>query len=1213
MKTLLFILAVVLCSYQGIAQLSQTSLPITKSIYTIKGDYYRQYRNYTLAINTYSKAVRLNQKEVSAMLGMADAYHLMGQNSLASQWYRKAFAIYPDVGTEHILKFIAVLNATGNSAELRQWVKLYNNKIAKSGDPIDSIIFVVENLTSLNSKSSDSAPLFYDNKIVFSSNRTIAGNFSAYKSTLNSEGIFGEVSPLHEAINSGRTEGSFALAANKGILYFTGTEEKGGATAMKIFSTALPNVSSGQLKVNKLAFKNFEHSMGQPAISSDGTVLYFAAQHSKHTRGFDLYHSQYNGKNWSAPVSLGTHVNSNADELYPVLANDSTLYFASNGHSSFGGFDIFKVNLRHVPLHSPEHLPLPINSSADEFGFSMNSTGDEAYLSSNRPGGLGANDIYRIYFLSSRKKKRDATPQHEELFIHTSKEKEIKLSGDSHDNLKFDFYPGQNFNLVVEYDNFLKGTTQTINAAMLTKMNVYTFDIQKSSEVAHDQKNKIKPVKDIHINPGDLVTFQLIPIRRQDSDAETSKVQFQKSEASVGDDQTIVFSYIAKGGIGLTDDMRQVADLREKLDTVSSPQLLTVKAPVTESNQAPQETKTQVSLVQNNVKQVTPVVPVKSPVIESNLTPSETKPQVSLVQSDEKQVTPVVPTVKSPVTESNLTPSEPKPQVSLVQSDEKQVTPVVPVKSPVIESNLTPSETKPQVSLVQNDVKQITPVVPVKSPVIESNLTPSETKPQVSLVQNDVKQITPVVPVKSPVTESNLTPSETKPQVSLVQNDVKQITPVVPVKSPVIESNLTPSEAKPQVSLVQSDVKQITPVVPVDANPVIKTMDIQYRVQIAASKTKMSDDQLKKIYSGLGEIRSFNEDGYFKYYILQTPSYPTAKNALNTSGVGTAFIVAYLGEKKLKLPEAIALQKSRNNLTSSPAVSVNAPVVNEDLKNDPVNAGGNEKQIVATPSNKVLSTDSLKQSTLTKNKLPISNVETDKPAGIVNTQPGNFSGGRDFLYRVQIAASEVTLNDAQLKKIYRGSNEIHFIKEGKFYKYYILETPSYFVARQKLKEINVNQAFISAYKKDLKVSLEEAINSQYKLPAKKENLAEIDSVVKVVTLNFEFDAFELPPDQLERLRNKVISELVKNSSYRAIVNGYTDDRVNEKYNFGLSQERALFVAQHIVGDGIDAGRVATRYFGESQFARYCRDNKNCDESVHQTNRHVEILLVIDKK
>jgi len=172
-------------------------------------------------------------------------------------------------------------------------------------------------------------------------------------------------------------------------------------------------------------------------------------------------------------------------------------------------------------------------------------------LSSNRPGVLGGNDLYRIYTLPLKKKKHNAAPKQEELFIYTAKGDEIKISGASKENLKFDFQPGQKYNLVVEYDNSRTGTTQSIkNATSFTKLNVYTFDIQKSSEAVYDQKSKSKQVQDLHINPGDLVTFQLIPNMVQDPDADVSKIQFQKSEAIITDGQSIVFSYVAEGGPG---------------------------------------------------------------------------------------------------------------------------------------------------------------------------------------------------------------------------------------------------------------------------------------------------------------------------------------------------------------------------------------------------------------------------------------------------------------------------------------------------------------------------------------------------------------------------------------------------------------------------------------------------------------------------------------
>ena len=1494
------------------------------------------------------------------MLGLADAYHLLGQDDLAGQWYQKGFAINPDVGAEHILKYITILSTSGNTTELRHWVTLYKERIAKSGELMDSVIFVTDNLTSLNSKSSDSAPLLYDSKMIFSSDRAVAGNFNSYKSALNSEGIFGEVSSFHAAVNSGRSEGGFAIATNAATLFFTGTEKESATAqpAMEIFTSAIPSGPSDQLKVNKLTFKNFDHSMGHPAINSNGTMLYFAAHSPKHTHGFDLYHSQYNGKKWSAPVALGTSVNSNGDELYPVLVNDSILYFTSNGRGGLGGFDIFRVNLQHMHHHQPEHLPAPINSPADEFGFILNSTGNEGYLSSNRPGGLGGNDLYRIYILPFKKKKHDAAPKKEELFVYTSKGDEIKLSGSSKENLKFDFQPGQKYNLVIEYDNFRTGTTQTIkNAAALTKRNVYTIDIQKSSEAVYDQKSKkSKPVQDIHLNPGDLVTFQLIPNQVQDREADVSKIQFQKSEVIVGDGQSIVFSYVAEGGPGISEkDLLPVADLG-KLDSVSSARPLAANTPTAKSGEvAPTSTMSTLATTPASQK-ITTTDSTKTQVADVNRSaPTEALTSASASQknaTDNKSVNPLAEKTTAPLTVLPASAIALPVQSTTVKTNEagslavagntvetqqqnlkSEQTPSVNKASPPAganevaavvktgEKNTVPSKNandsilnKPSVTTkknadtnvaeaspmdkvastevaatqalpVQNKAAQVTPLV-VAAKTGEKNPTPSKdandsilNKPSVTTkknadtnvaeaspmdkvastevaatqalpVQNKAAQVTPLV-VAAKTGEKNPTPSNdandsilNKPSVTtkknvdtnvaeasptdkvastevaatqalLVQNKAAQVTPLVAAakdgeknsglsksandttlnkpsvtaknnidakaKEPLPTNKVAATEvATTQVLPIQNKAAQTTPLVPASANLVSNTTDIQYRVQIAASTSKLSDDQLKKIYPGPKEIRSFSEDGYQKYYIEQTPSFPTAKRTMNESGVGQAFIAAYQGNKKLKLQEAIALQKKTGNQTSS---SINksdiansateplsvattqpnnstevlpekiAPVTTESSKEKQVvattqisqkasgnvpppetkaqsttpenklpvsNDGANkpasvasaqpnnssealtqnivpvttesskEKQVVAVTqvsqkaSGNVPPPEAKAQSTTPENKLPVSNDEANKPASITTTQPNNstevlpektvpvktedsnekqvvaakakaqsitpanklpvsngetkkpaanvpapkvktqdnaalekplleIEGRNDFLYRLQIAASDARLSDTRLKKIYHGDNEVHTFKEDGKYKYYILQTSNYFVAHQALKKANTEQAFISAYKKDVKVPLEEAINAQYKVPVIKGNLAEVDSVIKITTVNFELDEFELQPGQLDRLRSTVISELLSNPSYRAIVNGYTDIRGSEAYNFGLSQERALFVEQHIVAEGIDAGRVTTQYFGESQLVKYCPEHENCDESIHQANRRVEILLLMDKK
>jgi len=1046
-------------------------------------------------------------------------------------------------------------------------------------------------------------------------------------------------------------------------------------------------------------------------------MLYFAAHSPKHTRGFDLYYSQYSGKKWSVPVALGTSINSHGDELYPVLANDSILYFASNGHGGLGGFDIFKINLRHTHHHQPEHLPAPVNSPADEFGFTMNSTGNESYLSSNRPGGLGGNDLYRIYILPFKKKKHNVVPKQEELFIYTAKGDEIKISGASKENLKFDFQPGQKYNLVVEYDNSRTGTTQSIkNPAAFTKLNVYTFDIQKSSETVYDQKSKSKQVQDIHINPGDLVTFQLIPNMVQDPDADVSKIQFQKSEVIVADGQSIVFSYVAEGGPTIPEgDLLPVADIT-KLDTISSTQPQV--APTSSVQALATATPASQKIITSDVtsasadKSVNPVaVPVQSTavkakdagplVVAGNAVETQKQSESAQAQSGNK------------VAATGVTPTQALPVLNIATT----VTPLVVgattgEKSPAPSKNANDTTLNKPSATANKNIEANATEPTATNKVVSTEVTPTQALP----VQNKATVTSPLV-VAAKAGEKN-------PLLSKNVNDTTLNKPSISSKKTgdvnATEASITKVEST-EVSTTQSlpvpnKAAQPTPLVPANVNSVSNTTDIQYRVQIAASKPKLSDDQLKKIYPGPSEIRSFSEDGYHKYYIEQTPSFAEAKRTLKESSVEQAFIVAYQGDKKLKLPEAIAIQKKQDStpinkpeIKSSKAESrnvVDAPPNNStevvaEKTTPTTTSGGKEIQAesITQPSqkapSKVTAPDTITQSTTAENKLPISSGVTNEPVGVVNAQTTNeipsekiipdttkeikdksvnivniqssnstivktenvvpvtieaskemqvavvippthktsvpsheiktkdnvaekkssldISGRDDFLYRVQIAASEVRLDATHLKKIYHGNNEVHTFEEDGKYKYYIQETPNYFVAHQTLKEINTDKAFITAYKKEVKVPLEQAINAQYKVPLIKENLAEVDSVIKISTVNFEFDEFELQRNQLELLHNTVISELRSNPSYRAIINGYTDIRGSETYNFGLSQERAVFVDQLIIAEGIDATRVTMRYFGESQLAKYCPQHESCDESIHQANRRVEILLLVNKK
>lgn len=111
----------------------------------------------------------------------------------------------------------------------------------------------------------------------------------------------------------------------------------------------------------------------------------------------DLYYSvkDENG-NWKKPVNMGEKINTPYKEDAPYLSKDgNTLYFASEGHNSMGGFDIFRtVRDSNGVWGTPQNIGTPVNSAGDDIYYIENEEGTLAYYSSMRPGSYGYLDIY---------------------------------------------------------------------------------------------------------------------------------------------------------------------------------------------------------------------------------------------------------------------------------------------------------------------------------------------------------------------------------------------------------------------------------------------------------------------------------------------------------------------------------------------------------------------------------------------------------------------------------------------------------------------------------------------------------------------------------------------------------------------------------------------------------------------------------------------------
>jgi peptidoglycan-associated lipoprotein len=100
---------------------------------------------------------------------------------------------------------------------------------------------------------------------------------------------------------------------------------------------------------------------------------------------------------WSKPINMGPAINTPGDEVFPFLHSDGDLYFASSGHVGMGGLDIFKaIADENGTYTSVTNMKYPINSSADDFGIIVEKSGERGYLTSNREGGKGGDDIYQF-------------------------------------------------------------------------------------------------------------------------------------------------------------------------------------------------------------------------------------------------------------------------------------------------------------------------------------------------------------------------------------------------------------------------------------------------------------------------------------------------------------------------------------------------------------------------------------------------------------------------------------------------------------------------------------------------------------------------------------------------------------------------------------------------------------------------------------------------
>lgn len=366
---------------------------------------------------------------------LGECYRMVADPQQSLQWFEKAIvAQYYKVNPEVYFGYGMSL------LELGRWddaVTQFNKYSAKGGDKAKASLGVksaqeaaskkltktritVSNVVELNSEFFDYGLVFSGpSQVVLSSARpSSAGSYKdpitgesfmdLFTAEQDKKGKWSIPSPLPGGVNTMGNEG--AACFNKDysdILYTSCRYESAKAYFACDIARATRQADGKYTEVTNLNVidRNSDDStvVGQPFLTLDGKYLLFASNMVGGKGGKDIWYINYdrNTSSWSKPQNLAA-VNSKGDDMFPVIGPDGTLYFSSNGWGGLGGLDVFKADKAgDMAFNAPVGVDYPLNTSSNDFALVIDpkKEGDKTfsgYITSDRPGGKGKDDIYRF-------------------------------------------------------------------------------------------------------------------------------------------------------------------------------------------------------------------------------------------------------------------------------------------------------------------------------------------------------------------------------------------------------------------------------------------------------------------------------------------------------------------------------------------------------------------------------------------------------------------------------------------------------------------------------------------------------------------------------------------------------------------------------------------------------------------------------------------------
>ncbi|MDB4302859.1 OmpA family protein [bacterium] len=380
---------------------------------------------YTDAAQAYQKVLKRGTTDDYVFERLANCYYFINDTKKAEMYYKRV-AKSKDANPEAIYNYAQTLKANGKFSDYNTWMKNFAKlspndtrvkEFMKNPNYIPKIMddmarYTATNMEDINSEYADFGGIVYGKDFYFASGRNTSRKtyqwneepyLEIYKAT-NVGGTMKNAELLNGDVNTKYHESNAVISADGKRMYFDrndyfeGDYDKSANGINQINLYYAENIDGkGWSGVVSAHFNNNEYSTGHPALSQDGKTLYFVSDMPGGKGGSDIYMVAINNDgSLGTPERLADNINTEGKELFPYVDSNGTLYFSSNGHMGIGGLDVFYAEAQGSGFGVVNNLGNGVNSPADDFAYKYDPTTQSGYVSSNREGGMGSDDIYMV-------------------------------------------------------------------------------------------------------------------------------------------------------------------------------------------------------------------------------------------------------------------------------------------------------------------------------------------------------------------------------------------------------------------------------------------------------------------------------------------------------------------------------------------------------------------------------------------------------------------------------------------------------------------------------------------------------------------------------------------------------------------------------------------------------------------------------------------------